>query len=52
MTLGIKLLLVALSGVAAFVHSTTKSRVVMAVTGGGGFVAAVGAFVCGVLMVT
>lgn len=52
MTLGIKLLLVAASGVAAFVHSATDSKVVMAATGGGGFVAAIGAFGCGVLMVT
>ncbi len=52
MTLGIKLLLVAASGIAAFVHSSTQSKVVMAVTGGGGFIAALGAFACGVLMVT
>ncbi len=50
-TLGIKLLLVALSGVAAFVHSSTESRAVRGITGGGALVAGLGAFVCGVLMV-
>jgi len=49
--LGIKLLLVAASGVAAYIHTTTDSKVVRGVTGGGGAVAAFGAFVLGVTLV-
>jgi len=49
-TLAVKLLVVALSGIAAFVHSATESRVVRGVTGGGGLVAAVAAMVCGVIL--
>ncbi|MDY7100343.1 MAG: hypothetical protein S0880_04070 [Actinomycetota bacterium] len=51
-TLGIKLLLVALSGVAAFVHGMTATPLTRAVTGAAGLVAALGAMVCGVMMVT
>lgn len=50
--LAIKLLLVALSGVAAFVHSSTENKAVRGATGGGAAVAALGAFACGVLMTT
>ena len=49
-TLGVKLLLVALSGIAAFAHTATESRVVRGITGGGGLVAALGALFCGVLL--
>ncbi len=50
-TLGVKLVLVAISGLAAFVHSNTASRVVRGVTGGGGLVAGLGAFFLGVMLV-
>jgi putative copper export protein len=50
--LGIKLLLVAVSGIAAFAHTNTESTLVRAVTGGGGAVAAFGAFLCGVMLVS
>ena len=50
--LGIKLLLVAISGVAAFVHTATDNKMVRGITGGGGAVAAFGAFLCGVMMVS
>ncbi len=50
--LGIKLLLVAGSGIAAFVHSNTESTLVRGVTGGGGAVATLGAFICGVMLVS
>jgi len=49
--LGIKLILVALSGAAAFIHSTSDAKVVKAATGGGGLVASLGAVICGVLLV-
>ena len=49
---GAKLLLVALSGVAAFVHAQPTSTVVRAVTGAGSLLAGIGAFFCGVLLVT
>jgi len=51
-TLGIKLLLVAASGVAAFVHAETGQRVVKAVTGAGSLVMAIAAVVCGVMLST
>ncbi|NNE72420.1 MAG: hypothetical protein HKN26_02035 [Acidimicrobiales bacterium] len=51
-TLGIKLLLVALSGVAAFVHQSTDSPAMRGATGAGGFAAGLGALYCGVLLVT
>ncbi len=47
MKLGIKILLVALSGGAAFVHSRTGSVKLRGITGGIGFVAALAAFVLG-----
>jgi len=50
-TLGIKLVLVALSGVAAFVHSNTTSKALRGATGGGALVAGLGAFFLGVMLV-
>jgi putative copper export protein len=49
-TLLVKLLLVALSGVAAFVHSTTADRRVLAIGGAVGGVATLGALFLAVLM--
>jgi putative copper export protein len=51
-TLFVKLLVVALSGGAAAVHSLTSSRPLLAVTGAVGGVAALGAFFLGVLLRT
>ncbi len=51
-TLGIKMLLVAISGSASFAHSSTSSRVVRGATGAGSFLAGLAAFYCGVLLVT
>jgi len=51
-TLGIKMLLVAMSGIAAFIHTSTDNRMVRGITGGGGAIAAFGAFICGVMMVS
>ena len=51
-TLGLKLLLVAATGIAAFLHAASDQVVVKAATGAGGLVAALGALVCGVLMAT
>ncbi len=51
-TLGIKLLLVALSGTAAALHSITGSPAVRGITGAGAFVAGLGALYTGVLLVT
>jgi putative copper export protein len=48
--LAVKLLLVAVSGSAAALHSTTPSPVVRAVTGGAGLLAALGALFTGVLL--
>ncbi|HEC11322.1 MAG TPA: hypothetical protein ENI86_17425 [Acidimicrobiales bacterium] len=48
----IKLILVALSGLAAWGHTRASSSLVKGITGGGAAVTAVGAFTCGVLMVT
>ena len=50
MVLGIKLAVVALSGIAAFLHSQTSSTVVRAVTGAGGLVTALAALVLGVML--
>ena len=50
-TLGIKLLLVAASGVAAFVHSNTANTALRGATGGGALVAGLGAFFLGVMLV-
>lgn len=50
-TLGIKLLLAALSGAAAGMHGASPSPVVKAVTGATALVAALGALFCGVLLV-
>ena len=50
--LGVKLLLVAISGVAAFVHAETGNTVVRAATGAGTTLAGLGAFVCGVMLVS
>ncbi|MGI9602317.1 MAG: hypothetical protein ACR2QE_10560 [Acidimicrobiales bacterium] len=50
-TLGIKLVLVALSGVAAFVHSNTDNKALRGATGGGGLIAGLGAFFLGVMLV-
>jgi putative copper export protein len=49
-TVFVKLLVVATSGTAAAVHSLTKSRPVLAVTGALGGLAALGAFALGVLL--
>jgi putative copper export protein len=49
-TVFVKLLVVAVSGTAAAVHSFTKSRAVLALTGALGGVAALGAFALGVLL--
>lgn len=51
MTLGIKMMLVAVSGLAAFWHSRTSSVTVRGVTGGGALVAGLAAFVLGVMLV-
>ncbi|MDH3706299.1 MAG: hypothetical protein OES57_09545 [Acidimicrobiia bacterium] len=51
MTLGIKMLLVAASGIAAFVHSNTSNVALRGVTGGGGLVAGLAAMVLGVMLV-
>lgn len=51
-TLGLKLLLVAVSGLTAFVHGLATTAVARAVTGAAALVAALGAMVCGVMMVT
>ena len=47
---GIKMLAVVLTGVSAWVHQTTSSPAVRGITGGFGFVGALGAFVLGVAM--
>ncbi len=49
-TLGVKLLLVMVSGLAAFVHSRTPSPAVRGATGGVGLLAALGALVLGVML--
>ncbi|MEM9464754.1 MAG: CopD family protein [Actinomycetota bacterium] len=49
-TLGVKLLLVVTSGVAAFVHQQTSSPALRGATGGLGLVAALGALVMGVML--
>ena len=49
-TLGVKLLLVVGSGVAAFVHQQTSSVAVRGATGGIGLFAALGALVMGVML--
>ena len=49
-TLGIKLVLVVLSGLAAFVHTRTPSRAVRGATGGIGLIAGLGALVLGVML--
>ncbi len=51
-TVGIKLLLVAVSGVAAFVHAQAGSVAVRAATGAGALLSGLGALFCGVLLVT
>lgn len=50
--IGIKLLLVAGSGVAAFLHANANAVAVRAVTGAGALVTGLGALFCGVLLVT
>ena len=52
LVLGLKLVLVAATGLGAFVHANTESTVVRAVTGAGGMIAGLGAFVCGVMLVS
>ena len=49
-TLGVKLLLVVVSGVAAFVHQQTASPALRGATGGLGLVSALGALVRGVML--
>jgi len=49
---GLKLLLVAGTGMAAFVHAAASARLVKAITGAGALIMALGALFCGVLMVT
>lgn len=49
-TLGIKLALVVLSGLAAFVHTRTPSPAVRGATGGIGLIAGLGALVLGVML--
>lgn len=49
-TLGVKLLAVTLSGMAAFVHQRTPSPVMRAITGALGLVAALAALVLGVML--
>ena len=49
-TLGIKVLLVVASGVAAFVHTRTASAAVRGATGGIGLVSGLGALVLGVML--
>ncbi len=49
-TLGVKLLLVVGSGVAAFVHQQTTSPALRGATGGLGLVSALGALVVGVML--
>lgn len=49
-TLGVKLVLVVASGVAAFVHTRTASPAVRGATGGIGLVAGLGALVFGVML--
>ena len=49
-TLGVKLLAVTLSGMAAFIHQRTPSPVMRAVTGALGLVAALAAMVLGVML--
>ena len=49
-TLGVKLLLVVLSGAAAFVHTRTPSPAVRGATGGLGLIAGLGALVLGVML--
>jgi putative copper export protein len=49
-TLGVKLLLVVGSGVAAFVHQQTSSPALRGATGGLGLVSALGALVLGVML--
>ena len=51
-TVGVKLLLVALSGVAAFIHAQANNLAVRAATGAGALLAGLGALFCGVLLVT
>ena len=49
-TLGIKLVLVVLSGLAAFVHTRTPSPAARGATGGIGLIAGLGALVLGVML--
>ena len=49
-TLGVKLLAVTLSGMAAFIHQRTPSPVMRAITGALGLVAALAAVVLGVML--
>lgn len=49
-TLGVKLMLVVASGVAAFVHTRTPSPAVRGATGGIGLLASLGALVMGVML--
>ena len=49
-TLGVKLVLVTASGVAAFVHTRTPSPAVRGATGGVGLLASLGALVMGVML--
>ena len=49
-TLGVKLLLIVGSGVAAFVHQQTSSPALRGATGGLGLVSALGALVLGVML--
>lgn len=50
-TLGVKLLLVAASGIAAFFHSTATSKVVLAIGGAVALLAGLAAMVLGISMV-
>jgi putative copper export protein len=50
-TLGLKLVVVALSGIGAFVHSTTSDRRMLAISGAVGGVAALLALFLGVLLI-
>ncbi len=49
---GLKLLLVAGTGMAAFVHAAASAKLVKAITGAGALVMALGALFSGVVMVT
>ncbi len=50
-TVGLKLVVVALSGIGAFIHSTTADRKMLAITGAVGGVTALAALFLGVLLV-